>query len=177
MAKNLGELLLKKRDALAQAFRDLPAIVGNEVINFTLENFEKQGWQGNSFEPWEKRKNPTTWGKKDDTGRALLVKTGKLKRSIRILAIDQDKVSIGVGGADVPYAKAHNEGFKGTVIQNVSEHIRRDKNLKNIKVSAFKRTIKQNIPKRKFIGSAEDSSVLNDRIKKVCIDEIKNAMK
>ncbi|MDV3605014.1 hypothetical protein CMU86_17855, partial [Elizabethkingia anophelis] len=103
-------------------------MIGNEVVNFTLENFEKQSWQGDSFEPWEKRKNPTAWGKKDDTGRALLVKSGKLKRSIRIASIQADKVTIAVGGADVPYARVHNEGFKGTINQQVKEHIRRGKN-------------------------------------------------
>ncbi|ODM52204.1 hypothetical protein BFF93_15760 [Elizabethkingia meningoseptica] len=176
MAKSLEEILAKKKERLAQTFRDLPAIVGNEVVNFTLENFEKQGWQGDSFEPWEKRKNPTAWGKKDDTGRALLVKSGKLKRSIRIASIQADKVTIAVGGADVPYARVHNEGFKGTINQQVKEHIRRGKNFKNIKVSAFNRTIQQNIPKRQFIGSEEQSPILKERIKKVCLDEIKKAM-
>ncbi|UFK27503.1 tail protein [Elizabethkingia phage TCUEAP3] len=177
MAKNLGDLLLKKRDALAQTFRDLPAIIGEEVVNYTLKNFEDQGWNGDSFEAWQKRKNPNAWGKKDDPGRALLVKTGKLKRSIRIISIQADKVIVGAGGSDIPYAKAHNEGFEGTINQKVKEHLRRGKNIKTIKVKAFKRTIHQQIPKRKFIGSAEESSQLRNQIKRLCIEEIKDALK
>lgn len=173
MGSSLEDFLKEKRDKLAQTFRDLPAIIGEEAVNFTLDNFEAQGWQGNSFEAWQKRKNPTAWGKKDDTGRALLVKTSKLKRSIRILSIQADKITITAGGADVPYARVHNEGFTGEVNQNVKEHLRKGKNLQNIKVQAFKRTIHQQIPKRQFIGSAEQSSQLRARIKKACMDELR----
>ncbi len=173
MAKNLEDFLNKKKEGLAQMFRELPAIIGEEVVNFTLDNFEAEGWQGNSFEAWQKRKNPTAWGKKDDPGRALLVKTVKLKRSVRIISIQQDKVIVGAGGADVPYARVHNEGFSGEVTQNVNEHIRKTKNLKNVKVSAFKRTIQQNIPKRQFIGSAATSSQLRTRIRNVSVSELK----
>ena len=70
--KNLGELLLKKEDALSTSISsDLP-IVGNEVIKpFTLENFEKQGWRAILWTMGE-RKNPTAWGKEGCTGRALI---------------------------------------------------------------------------------------------------------
>lgn len=177
MAKSLEEILAKKKEQLAQTFRDLPAIVGEEIVTFTLENFEMQGWQGDSYQEWPQRKNPTKWGKKDDPGRALLVKTGKLKRSIRILSIQQNKVSVGVGGSDVPYAKVHNEGFEGTITQNVSEHTRKTKSGENINVSAFTRTINQQIPKRKFIGSPEESTRLKGRIMKICVDKIRKTLK
>lgn len=114
------------QDRIAQTLRELPPIIGEEAVNFTLDNFERQGWLGNSVEPWQKRKNPTKWGKRDETDRAILVKTAKLKRSIRISKIHEHKVTIQAGGADIPYARVHNEGFKGDVTQKVGEYIRKD---------------------------------------------------
>ncbi|MDV3612393.1 hypothetical protein CMU81_00935 [Elizabethkingia anophelis] len=176
MAKSLEEILVKKKQQLAQAFRDMPAIAGEEIVNHALQNFEDQGYNGDSFEAWQKRKNPTAWGKKDDTSRALLVKSGKGKRSIRISKLQQNEVTVSAGGADVPYMKVHNEGFEGTVKQNVGEHTRKSKDGNKIKVSAFTRTIHQQIPKRKFIGSPEESSQLRNRIKRLCLEEIRKVI-
>lgn len=167
----------KIQDRIAQTLRELPPIIGEEAVNFTLDNFERQGWLGNSVERWQKRKNPTKWGKRDETDRAILVKTAKLKRSIRISKIYEDKVTIQAGGADIPYARAHNEGFRGDVTQQVSAHIRKGKNGENISVSEFKRTIRQNIPKRKFIGGESESQYLRARIRRVTIAHIRNKMK
>ena len=114
----LEEVLRKKQEQAAEALRELPPIIGNEAVNFSLETFEKQSWPGNATEVWPKRKNPTKWGKADG-GHPLLQKTMKLKRSIRVTRIEDDKVWIGAGGADIPYARAHNEGFKGYVSQKV----------------------------------------------------------
>lgn len=175
MFKTAEEAMQKAQDRISEIFRELPPIIGEEAVNFTIENFDAQGWQGDSFEPWQKRLNPNAWGKKDDTSRAILIKTAKLKRSIRVSYINKDTgdVYIQAGAADVPYARAHNEGFSGEVTQNVGEHIRKTKNLKNVKVSAFKRTIQQNIPKRKFIGDAHDSSQLRTRIRNAAIEHFK----
>lgn len=173
-----AEEVFKQLEAkLANTFRELPPIIGEEAVNFTLENFDKQGWQGDSFEPWQKRLNPNAWGKKDDSTRAILVKTGKLRRSIRISKIVEDTIYIQAGGADVPYARTHNEGFSGTVNQNVGEHLRKGKKGENIKVSAFQRTIQQNIPKRKFIGGDLESSQLRARIKNAIVIELKKIVK
>lgn len=171
------EVIKQLQSKLANTFRDLPAIIGEEAVNFTQENFDAQGWQGDSFEAWQKRLNPNAWGKKDDPTRAILIKTGKLRRSIRVSKIVEDTVYIQAGGADVPYARAHNEGFSGAVHQNVGEHIRKGKKGQNIKVSAFKRTIQQNIPKRKFIGGDLESSQLRTRLRTAILEELKKIVK
>lgn len=171
------EVIKQLQSKLANTFRDLPAIIGEEAVNFTQENFDAQGWQGDSFEAWQKRLNPNAWGKKDDPTRAILIKTGKLRRSIRVSKIVEDTVYIQAGGADVPYARAHNEGFSGVVNQNVGEHIRKGKKGQNIKVSAFKRTIQQNIPKRKFIGGDLESSQLRTRLRTAILEELKKIVK
>ena len=161
---SIEDKIREAQQELAGKLRQLPPIIGEEVVNFALDNFQREAWQSSGAHPWQKRKNPTKWGKKDEEGRALLVKTGKLKRSIRVGAIRDDKVSIIAGGADVPYAKAHNEGFQGLVHQHVREHFRTTRQMKNIRVKAHDRTIFQNIPKRQFIGNWNESPELAERI-------------
>lgn len=72
--------------------------IGTAVVNDSLENFEKQAFTNN---PWPKRKN------KKDQSRALLVKSGRLRRSVRVIASSPTSVTI---GSDVPYAGVHNDG-------------------------------------------------------------------
>ncbi len=167
----------KLQNRLAETLRALPAIVGEEAVNFSLNSFTQNAWSGFSQDVWAKRKNPTKWGKRDETDRALLVKTGKLRRSIRVTRILQDRVFIGAGGPDVPYARVHNEGFRGKITQQVGEHLRRNKKGGKTRVSSFTRTINQNIPQRQFIGGQKDSPYLKARIRRVCIAEIRNAIK
>lgn len=177
MAKTAADQFAKIQQRLAQTLRTLPAIIGEEAVNFSLEAFDREAWNGNTTENWVKRKNPTKWGKADETDRALLIKTGKLKRSIRVTRILNDRVRIGAGGADIPYARIHNYGFSGKVNQNVKAFTRRMQNGKTINVSGFNRTINQRIPKRQFIGGEKDSPFLKQRVKRVIILELKQVMK
>lgn len=176
MAKSAESLLKQIEAKLAQTLRELPPIIANEAENFTLDNFQEQAWRGFSQEQWKKRKNPTKWGNRDETDRALLVKTGQLKRSIRSRT-EKDKAIIMAGGADTPYARVHNEGFRGAVVQNVEEHIRKTHNGKRVKVKAFTRTIHQNIPRRQFIGGEKDSPYLKARIRRTVIAHLRNNFK
>ncbi|NOS92456.1 MAG: hypothetical protein HOP30_11075 [Cyclobacteriaceae bacterium] len=167
---------------LQQQFKSVmirvPLLVGNEAVNFALDNFRMQGFQGATFQPWAKRK--VSWVKSKRSGRNLLVDTARLRRSIRITAMTMDYVSI---GSDVKYARAHNEGVNGLgVIQTVrgfkrnktyldevsAPRARKAKYEKSIvgqsQVSAHTRRIVMRIPKRQFIGN---SPYLDQRIKRV----------
>lgn len=174
MAKKLEDIYQRLQKPLAECIRQLPPILGNEVVNFAHSNFDTQSFEGKA---WQKRKNPTKWGKPDDEGRALLIKTGRLRRSIRVSQIIQDRVIITAGGADTPYARAHNEGFKGTITQNIRPFIRRGKKLQSHPVRGFTRTFYQNIPKRQFIGRAKDSPQLTARLQKVVRNEFIKILK
>ncbi|WP_313253158.1 phage virion morphogenesis protein [Empedobacter sp.] len=169
--------LKKIQDGLAQTFRILPPILGEEAVNFSLNSFDQEAWSGESQQVWNKRKNPTKWGKPDETGRALLVKTGQLKRSIRITRITNNVVYIGAGGADTPYARTHNFGFRGKVDQNVRAFTRKMKNGKTQQVKEHQRTIHQNIPKRQYIGGDKDSPYLKARLRRASIVELKKIFK
>lgn len=177
MFKSTEEALRKIQEKVAATLRELPPVIGEAAVNFTLDNFERQAWLGDNTEPWQKRKNPTKWGKRDETDRAILVKTAKLKRSIRISRIVDNAVYIQAGGTDVPYARVHNEGFRGEVKQQVKPHTRKMKDGKTVGVSEFERTIQQNIPKRKFIGHESESPYLRAKIRRETLAYIRSRMK
>lgn len=161
---NLEDRLKQLQNEISGKLRQLPPLIGEEVVNFTLDNFKKEAWQDQGAEPWEKRKSPTKWGQKQDDDRALLVSSARAKRSIRVGKIHEDKVQVIAGGAEFNYARVHNEGFKGLVHQHVREHIRRTRNGGQYTVKAHDRSIEQNIPKRQFIGSSAQSAELRERI-------------
>jgi phage gpG-like protein len=96
-----------------QVLDKAPAALGIDAVNFFVGSFKKQGWQGAGFQPWAKRSN-SSWNKKNNAGRSVLIQSGRLRRSIRVTAATTRTVTI---GSDVPYARAHNEGFKGMVKQ------------------------------------------------------------
>lgn len=159
----------------------LPLIVGNEAVNFTLDNFRLQGFMGNTFQPWLSRKQG--WRKDRRTGRNILIDTGRLRRSIRITQLSQNHVAI---GTDVKYARAHNEGLRMGFIQSVKAHTRKVTGITTIQsistrrsynkrvqvgtshVNAHTRRIDQRIPKRQFMG---DSPYLRARLKRVALAE------
>lgn len=140
--------------ALAKALRALPRIVGNIAVNFYKDRFSRQGWQDERFEPWTKRK------REDRRARAILVKTGRLRRSIRIVSQTHNSVTV---GTSVPYAQIHNEGGTIKANQSVKSHTRKghkrkkDEKLITVKshpVKAHSRTISTTIPKRQFMGAS-----------------------
>jgi phage gpG-like protein len=134
----------------------VPLLAGNEAVNFTLDNFRLQGFMGATFQSWRPRK--VSWQKNKRPGRNLLIDGGRLRRSIRIVSMSFDYVSI---GTDVKYARAHNEGVNGLgVIQTVKGFDRKN----GSKVSAHTRRIVMRIPKRQYMG---DSPYLQQRIKRV----------
>lgn len=155
--KNIESILQQK---LQKAAKELPTVLVNEAVNWTKDNFTRQGFPGKSFDRWKSRKP----GTKRNQGRALLIDTGYLKRSIRKINIGNLQATF---GTDAPYARAHNYGFKGTV--NVKEHRRAVIGSINVstgrsdqpykkkrsitgygQVKAYQRNM--NLPQRRFIG-------------------------
>ena len=159
----------KKTDIarLRKAINDTPRVVGIEAVFFFTDTFRKQGFYDNGLNKWPGRKDTGT----KSTGRGLLMKTGRLRRSIRMIRLVTNGVHI---GSDVPYARAHNEGFEDTV--NVSEHTRR-RYQKTTTYGSFQGTAQKRrkqtvhhlksvsqvqthtsnmkIPKRQFIGNSD----------------------
>lgn len=149
-----------------QVLQYAPGMLGNDAVNFFLDSFHRQAWIGNSVEPWRQRRGNS----KRNKGRAILVQSGRLRRSIRITGISGGIVTI---GTDVPYAKAHNEGFRGIV--NVKAHKRNQYKKEKLGTGKFTKTGKErtktvqriaatgdviahtrkvNMPRRQFMGQS-----------------------
>lgn len=144
----------------------LPDIVGAEVVNFSKDRFTAQNWRGNTLVPWKQR----AAGAKRNTGRAILIWSGRLRRSIRVTQKTSEMVAV---GTDVPYARAHNQGFKGVVQVKAHDRNRygkqqvgtgkftskgkeRMKTVQTIKgsVQVKAHTKKMNIPQRQYLGNS-----------------------
>jgi phage gpG-like protein len=147
---DLGPLLQRK---LEKAVRQLPEVLVGEAVTWTRENFTRQGWPGRSFQKWKQRQP----GAVRNRGRSILINTGSLKRSIRKIATGPLSASF---GTDVPYAKAHNSGFKGTLNVKAHSRVKRAMTVRGMekkrtvvgvgKVKAHQR--RMNLPQRRFIG-------------------------
>lgn len=135
---------------------------GVVAVNFSKERFVRKDWlDGNSRQTWEKRK-------RKDKG-SLMVRSGRLKRSIRKMSEGDYFVYI---GTDVPYAKAHNEGGEITKTVNVRSHSRARKGRTDkFKVKSYQRKMNLTLRKRQFIG---DSAALAKRIERFASVEINN---
>lgn len=179
--------MIRLMEALAETIQSLPRQVGQLAVNFSKERFVEQNWLDESPEPWQPRKRKRRGGKARQQG-AILVDSGRLKRSIRIIRVEGTSVTI---GTNVPYAQKHNEGFTGTenvkaYVQRVKQHKRKMKvksgkrlKVKNVTVKAHSRRIKAharkvNIPKRQFLGSSRQ---LEEQISTFISSEIENTIK
>ncbi|MDR1865978.1 MAG: phage virion morphogenesis protein [Bacteroidales bacterium] len=161
----MGKSYMALLDDVAKAIDKLPAKVATAAVNFSKSRFVKQNWHDQSPEPWEKRRRDRRGGKKRQKG-AVLVDSGRLKRSIRIVSISRERV---VTGTDVPYARIHNDGLDGAV--QVRKHNRRSRKGNVYGVKAHTRKVK--MPRRRFLG---DSAELARQLENLMADEIKNAI-
>ena len=91
----------------------LPILIGNEVVNFALDNFEKQGFDtGSGVRKWDERGGRSNIDPRPG-GKILVGKQGgRLRRSIRRTRTTKSSVDV---GSDEPYAGIHNEGGRITV--------------------------------------------------------------
>lgn len=164
----------RKLDRLTKLYPRLPKMAGVVAVNFSKERFRAQNWLNHSTEPWQARKRKTK-GK-----RGTLIKSGRLKRSIRLVRVTPNSATI---GTDVPYAKIHNEGGRVNVTQSVSAHSRkahsrrrkgRKETVKEHTVKAHSRKVNFMMPRRQFMGA---SAVLDKKIERTLTAELMRALK
>ena len=99
---NLKQAEQKARKALEAAIVD----VGNTAKVFFVESFRKQGFDDKTVQKWKPRK---VADKRE--GRAILVKTGDLRRSIIRNPANRAALTIKIS-TDLVYAARHNNGLK-----------------------------------------------------------------
>ena len=130
------------------------AVVFAEVtsLNFFKESFDKQGWTDGSFQAWQQRAG-------GNDGRNILIKTGNLRDSLRVLQSSPLRI---VFGTSEPYAATHNDG--GTINIKVTKRSRkffwymfRATGESKWKAMALtkKETLTIKFPKRQFIGESQ----------------------
>jgi phage gpG-like protein len=99
---NLKQAEKKARKALEAAIVD----VGNTARVFFIDNFRKQGFDDKNVQEWKPRKVADK-----RAGRAILVKTGDLRRSIIRNPANRAALTIKIS-TDLVYAARHNNGLK-----------------------------------------------------------------
>lgn len=169
-------------DKLIQRIKALRPVLVKRMARtaeiFIHENFEKQGFQGETFEPWAKRKDP-----KDQSRPILIGKGSGLLMRSPFTSYTDDEIAIIT--SSLPYSRIHNEG--GDIAHPAREHtmhfdqmpdkgrwrlgeIRTIKGRSKIVGSAVT-TIgahTTHMPKRQFMGR---SPVLDKRIKEMITKE------
>jgi len=187
-------------DALATLYPKLSGYAATTAVNFFKDRIRLGiDINNNTFAP-RSNKVWQTRGRDKKSGRAVLVDTGTLIRDIQKLTVNTDYAIVGTTRISAPYAKAHNEGFKGDVTQQVKAHDRRrwgkqkigtgiysvksrKEKTKTVKVQtgtvhvkAYQRKISQNLPQRQFMGNSTVlDRAITTSITKVMVDTIKNA--
>lgn len=145
----------------------LPLRISQRAILAMKENFAEQGYEDENgrFIRWQPRKY-----KEKGARRALLIKSGRMRRSPRAAPLYQmARVT-----TDVPYAEPQHDGFKGRVTQNVKPHTRKMKpfgrgKTVTVQVKGFRRTINQNIPSRPWLTVGKS---FLDKEEKMLLDAI-----
>lgn len=157
----------EKLTKLSKLYRKFPEMAAIEAVNFSKERFVRKNWVDKTVSAWEKRKPTKNRAAKRGS---LMVKSGRLKRSIRKISTTRNSVTI---GTDVPYAEAHNEGADINQIVNVKSHTRKRKG-RTSTVKSHKRNRKLKLAERRFIG---ESAILLRRIERMVQREITSILK
>lgn len=141
--------------------------VGVIAVNFSKERFVQKNWADRNRETWAPRKRSARG--------SILVRSARLKRSIRKIAQGNYYVYI---GTDVPYAQIHNEGGNINKTVNVKAFTRRTspRRTRNSRGSGSSQNVKAHtrrmnirMPKRQFLG---ESALLNRRIERFLSKEL-----
>lgn len=105
MKFNEARKIMQAANQVKAEIEKMTAAAGVIAKNHFVMSFRNQGFTDESIEKWIARK-------KADTGRAILVKSGALRRSIRVMNRGMFKVVI---FSNLPYAQIHNEGMSATI--------------------------------------------------------------
>lgn len=141
----------------------MPLILANEAVNHSLDAFKKQAWDG---QQWRRRYY------RKGQGPSILIKSGRGRRGMRVISVSATGF---IYGNDVPYMKAHNDGFSGTV--QVSSYTRNKFSKSKVESGKFTKSGKErlktvssisgsvqvkahsrkmNLPRRQFAGKSKE---------------------
>lgn len=165
---------LRRLNLLSKLYRKFPELAAIEAVNFSKERFVRKNWVDKTVTAWKPRKPSPEWHSEEQKKAAargsLMVKSGRLKRSIRKIKVTRNSVTI---GTDVPYAEPHNEGAVINQSINIRAHNRKRKG-REYSVKAHRRKRKITLPERRFIG---ESAILLRRVERLVQREINEILK
>lgn len=106
--------IINAQKEIKQALKDSVTIMGTEALSHFTKSFRNQGFEDNAIERWQPRKNEISGGiarvrKRDRGSRAILVKSGALRRSLYKYRSGAYQITI---ASPLIYAKVHNDGLK-----------------------------------------------------------------
>ena len=101
MGKN-ADKIKRQQDEVLKFISGFITVMSVEARRQFDDSFKDQGFTNNNIKEWKPRKNDK------DPGRAILIKSGDLRRSIKEVSRTSNSVTI---GSDLPYAEAHNKGL------------------------------------------------------------------
>lgn len=156
MKFNEANKIVKDMQKSAEVIQAMVTTMGIYAVNHYKKSFIDGGFTDETLEVWKKRKS-----KRDNEGRAILVKTGALKRSITYRKLGRYQVRI---TSNKPYAVIHNEG--GTINKKQRSHIlnfsssggfQRQRTRKQRNETAYSQKVEIGahsikMPKRQFVG-------------------------
>lgn len=136
--------------------RAMPPVLGNIALAFYDDRFATSAWIDTGRTRWPARAVA-------DAGRRLLVKSGRLRRSLRMSHAGY-RITI---STDVPYAQVHNEGGTIAGTANVRTHSRKVGS-RRVVVKAHTRSVNFTMPQRQFMDKPGSpiSSLLRRRLEK-----------
>ena len=89
----------------------LPRVLGNMAVNHFLDGFRRGGFTDSRFTRWQPRRKRLSRTRTSNTltERANLVKSGALRRSVRLRSANFKRIKVGTRG--IKYANRHNLGL------------------------------------------------------------------
>lgn len=148
---------------------NIPQFIGQQAVKFIKNDVFKREYLNNN-EQWKQRKFADNNAKR----RALLVKTGALKRSIKVIKVLGNAVV--VGSTALKYNKMHNQGGEIDITAKMKRFFWAkyySTKQQHWKAMALKQT-KIKIPKRQYIGNSKElEQILKAAIEKRLIEILK----
>lgn len=109
-AQDFAKIWSGKLARIKRLLRRLPRDVGNTALLFFLDLFKKE--ESPEGKKWEAIKVEGIGDR--SARRGLLIKSGALRKSIRLSRVTSNSITI---SSNVPYSKYHNEGIPGRLPQ------------------------------------------------------------
>lgn len=157
--KNLDSRIQRLVSSLEKT---IPSRIGQDAENHFRDSFKRGGFTDRAFVQWKPREKPPLDRKGGVKKHNVLLQTGILRNSVRLLPNPRwNNIQVVAGGPHAPYARAHNEG---TVINRsvaVRAHARRAHaarrrgkrvNVREATVRPFTRNMNTTIRRRQFMG-------------------------